>query len=455
MFQPGSLLAPPPGFYLERLRRPALEAPNPHAEGSRLWILLEESKAELTPLNEDCPYVPLSVYQASDITANSTGRALLARAVETNRRDVVQFLISKGVDVNHESMGLLHSAVWKGQFIATGLLLDCGADVDALDPDRGRTPLMRAADRTRSVPAEVMPAHLAMVRLLLSRGADVRKKDRMGHQAHQIAAMGTPVRALLSDVRAAGGWRSYVHRDRMRLLVLRALCEKGRASTSDGLFARLFAAEKVRPFSEAPARDATVDATARLLSDLDACMQFEEDYYEGRLDSVLPKTWLKMDKDLGFDTIDVVVKAAPTFGIGFKNVDERCVVRAFAENADAVGKLRCNDVLIAVGDVEARAVGFKATLEELGKCAPAGAATLRVARPRLPPHLVFDAQIISAAPAAAARLDQDVFKKIFSFWEPLGHGMWLDLARDSVHLDRFCRASNICKRMLIPHVEYD
>ena len=51
MFQPGSLLAPPPGFYLERLRRPALEAPNPHAEGSRLWILLEESKAELTPLN--------------------------------------------------------------------------------------------------------------------------------------------------------------------------------------------------------------------------------------------------------------------------------------------------------------------------------------------------------------------------------------------------------------------
>ncbi len=453
MFQPGSLLAPPPGFYLERLRRPALEAPNPHAEGSRLWILLEESKAELTPLNEDCPYVPLSVYQASDIVANSTGRALLARAVETNRRDVVQFLLSRGVNVNHESMGLLHSAVWKGQFIATNLLLDCGADVDALDPDRGRTPLMRAADRTRSVSAEVMPAHLAMVRLLLSRGADVRAKDRMGHQAHQIAAMGTPVRALLSDVRAAGGWRSYVHRDRMRLLVLRALCEKGRASTSDGLFARLFAAAKVRPFSEAPARDATVDATARLLSDLDACMQFEEDYYEGRLDSVLPKTWLEMDKDLAFDTVDVVVKAEKTFGIGFKNVDERCVVRAFAENADAVGKLRCNDVLMAVGDVEAREVGFKATLEELGKCAPAGSATLRVARPRLPPHLVFDANIISAAPAA--RLDQDVFKKIFSFWEPLGHGMWLDLASDSVHLDRFCRASTICKRMLIPHVEYD
>ena len=386
MFQPGSLLAPPADFHLERLRRTALEAPNPHAEGSRLWILLEESKAEHTPLSEDRPYVPLSVYQSSDIIPNSTGRALLARAVEANRRDVVQFLLSRGLDVNDEYMGLLHASVWAGQWFATVLLLDCGADVDVRATDRRRTPLMRAADRTRSVRAEVMPAHLAMVRLLLSRGADVRAKDRMGHQAHQIAGMGTPVRALLSDVRAAGGWRSYVHRDRMRLLVLRALCEKGRATTSDGLLARLFAAEKVAPpplsseadedalvvdrtvfagnlpvrrsdvtaklLADAPARDdPTVDATARLLSDLDACMQFEEAYYEG-------------------DAAD------------------------------------------------------------------------------------DDAKIISAAPApAAACLDQDVFKKIFSFWEPLGHDMWLDLSRDSVQLDRYCRNAQVCKRMLIPHHE--
>ena len=385
MFQPGSLLAPPPGFHLERIRRSTLEAPNPHAEGSRLWILLEESKAEHTPLSEDRPYVPLSVYQSSDIVPNSTGRALLARAVETNRRDVVQFLLSRGLDVNDEYMGLLHASVWAGQWFATVLLLDCGADVDVRATDRRRTPLMRAADRTRSVRAEAMPAHLAMVRLLLSRGADVRAKDRMGHQAHQIAAMGTPVRALLSDVRAAGGWRSYVHRDRMRLLVLRALCEKGRATTSDGLLARLFAAEEVAPprpsseadndalvvdrtvfagnlpvrrsdvtaklLSDAPARDdPPVDATARLLSDLDACMQFEEAYYEGDADD-------------------------------------------------------------------------------------------------------DDAKIISTEPAAAACLDQDVFKKIFSFWEPLGHEMWLDLSRDRVQLDRYCRTAQVCKRMLIPHHE--
>ena len=56
---------------------------------------------------------------------------------------------------------------------------------------------------------------------------------------------------------ARWGWRSYAHRDRRRLLVLRVLCEKGRASTSDGLLARLFP-------PQASDDDATVDAPAAL-----------------------------------------------------------------------------------------------------------------------------------------------------------------------------------------------
>jgi hypothetical protein len=137
----------------------------------------------------------------------------------------------------------LHGAIWEGNYWRSLLLLDLGADIEARlnqvsPPDR--TPLMRGADRARSCPAERVPVQLALLRLLLSRGADLRAKDRYGHTAIQIAGLGTPARALLSDVKAAGGWRSYVHRDRRRLLVLRVLCEKGRASTSDGLLARLF-----------------------------------------------------------------------------------------------------------------------------------------------------------------------------------------------------------------------
>ena len=115
---------------------------------------------------------------------------------------------------------------------------------------------------------------------------------------------------------------------------------------------------------------------------------------------ILPKSWLAHDEDLVFDTVDVVVKAEPTFGMYLKNVDERCVVRGFVENADAVDKLQCNDVLIAVGNIDARAVGFRATLAKLEKCYDTGAAALRVARPRLRSDLVFEARKF-AAPAAA------------------------------------------------------
>ena len=74
---------------------------------------------------------------------------------------------------------------------------------------------------------------------------------RSGQAAETVACF------FESDVKAAGGWRSYVHRDRRRLLVLRVLCEKGRASTSDGLLARLFP-------PQASDDDATVEAPACL-----------------------------------------------------------------------------------------------------------------------------------------------------------------------------------------------
>ena len=45
---------------------------------------------------------------------------------------------------------------------------------------------------------------------------------------------------LLADVRRAGDWLSYLRYPRKRLLALRVLCERGRASTDDDLLLRLF-----------------------------------------------------------------------------------------------------------------------------------------------------------------------------------------------------------------------
>ena len=48
---------------------------------------------------------------------------------------------------------------------------------------------------------------------------------------------------VLAAVRAAGGWAAYARAPRVQLLMLRILCERGRAVAPAGLLARLFACE--------------------------------------------------------------------------------------------------------------------------------------------------------------------------------------------------------------------
>ena len=81
--------------------------------------------------------------------------------------------------------------------------------------------------------------------------------------------MGSSARALLNDVRAAGGWRPYArrgfHGDRREMLVLRVLCERGRATTDDALLSRLFPCVESARASD----DEVVEAPARRLDPVD------------------------------------------------------------------------------------------------------------------------------------------------------------------------------------------
>jgi len=106
-----------------------------------------------------------------------------------------------------------------------------------------------------------------MIRLLLSRGANLDARDDNGRDAEAWARHynHTEAAALLADVRLAGGWRSYVRVPRKRLLVLRVLCERSRASTEDGLLRRLFpwqppVQEKQGPTTRAARRARTPQA---------------------------------------------------------------------------------------------------------------------------------------------------------------------------------------------------
>ena len=71
----------------------------------------------------------------------------------------------------------LADAASRGDLAAARLLLDRGADVNAVD-HRGYTPLILAAQHDRDSPE--------LVRLLLARGADVRAQAE-GHTAVTIA----------------------------------------------------------------------------------------------------------------------------------------------------------------------------------------------------------------------------------------------------------------------------
>ena len=117
--------------------------------------------------------------------------------------------------------------------------------------------------------AEEEAARLATVKLLLHHGANLEARDRYGHRAHQIAHMGSSARALLNDVRAAGGWRPYArrgfHGDRLEMLVLRVLCERGRATTDDALLSRLFPSVESAQASD----DEVVEAPPRRLAPVD------------------------------------------------------------------------------------------------------------------------------------------------------------------------------------------
>ena len=171
-------------------------------------------------------------------------RKLILKAVDLRRADVVRFMVERGADLNHvwevttsTDESLLHAAVWRGRHSDAAFVLNLGGsavDVDVpLQPNaRNRTPLMRAADRA-CIPcsAEEEAARLATVKLLLHHGANLEARDGYGHRAHQIAHMGSSARALLNDVRAAGGWRPYArrgfHGDRREMLACASSANAG------------------------------------------------------------------------------------------------------------------------------------------------------------------------------------------------------------------------------------
>ena len=194
----------------------------------------------------------------------------LSTAVEKDRCDMLRLLLDHGVAADARRVSYYRTALFAAadgyglegrcHIDAAIMLLDAGADVNHSDLD-GYTPLIEAAHG----------GHLEMLRLLLRRGAKLDASFYVAADGMSIGGTAEAMAehwnwhecvALLSGVRLAGGWKKWVSIPRKQLVVLRVLCERGRASTEDALLARLFPSNS--PAEEAEEDDDEAASRARV-----------------------------------------------------------------------------------------------------------------------------------------------------------------------------------------------
>jgi uncharacterized protein len=107
---------------------------------------------------------------------------LMIEAARMGRDDVIPALLQAGVDINgwdQKGYTPLIIASYNGRESTTALLLDRGADPDAVDAPKGNTALMGVAFK----------GHASIASLLLARGADVNKVNMVGQTALMMASL--------------------------------------------------------------------------------------------------------------------------------------------------------------------------------------------------------------------------------------------------------------------------
>jgi ankyrin repeat protein len=140
---------------------------------------------------------------------DQAGRTLLIAAIEANKLDVIELLVENGVNID---LGIdcaeqppLHCAIWNFHSDIVEFLLDHGTEhINSPDSD-GTLPLCTAAhggklindiDDETITPEDLqtyLPVCQEMIRLLVSRGADINGKNTPGETAlHEAVTWGLP-----------------------------------------------------------------------------------------------------------------------------------------------------------------------------------------------------------------------------------------------------------------------
>ena len=165
---------------------------------------------------------------------------------------VMKLLIAYGATIG---LALLHHAILRSQPEVLGLLLtSSGIDAnETFDANESfgiarLKPMLRVAAMAKKDASD-------FVRVLLRRGASIDVLDRY---PDVLADSHPDTRRLLSEVTAAGGWKRYARAPCIQLLMLRVLCQSGRASAPRGPMKRLFSASFANSGAKRAARGASL-----------------------------------------------------------------------------------------------------------------------------------------------------------------------------------------------------
>ena len=174
------------------------------------------------------------------------GATLLRSALvskKSTKHDVIRALLQRGADPNLNPYSRPTSAGWTTLHYAAfwhdtqtaAMLIEAGASVDACGfPVRGSrlgwAALSHAFNRAKNLP-RTRRREVEFAALLLRHGASLEPFDYLDDDDDDDDDddEGT-IFALVRDVRRAGSWQKFVNEPRARLVVLRTLCERGRAT---------------------------------------------------------------------------------------------------------------------------------------------------------------------------------------------------------------------------------